>query len=162
MTREDHKKRLMERGASEVLLDLGISIPIWSWRLPFCKKPFWNFRLTMRRPTLGTLIRMARLYLSMGVTFDQMSKFTKEQEFEFIARHGDKVAEIVALSILRGGFKARLLTGCVKRIILNHLSESDLFAINKQFTPLLGTKAFTNIIRSVEIANPMKPKMSQN
>lgn len=78
--------RLIQREGAAALLDRGVSVPLKDIRLPF-RKPL-RLRVVMRRPRLGGLIRLARVYLSLGVTAKQMNKFTKEEEMAFLATHG--------------------------------------------------------------------------
>lgn len=58
--------RLIQREGAAALLDRGVSVPLKDIRLPFCKP--LRLRVVMRRPRLGGLIRLARVYLSLGVT----------------------------------------------------------------------------------------------
>lgn len=115
----------------------------------------------MRRPTLSGLIRIVKLYLQMGVTVDEIPTFTKQQEFELIANHGKKVAEIVMIAILRNGVRVWWFGRPLKWILLQFVSDDHLTAINREFAPLFGTRAFVNIIKSVEGANPLTPRVSQ-
>ena len=69
-------KQDLEPQVAEALLDVGVSIPLRSFRLPFRKKPV-QIRLTMKRPKLGTQIRIARLYLKMDVTYEKMLNLNK-------------------------------------------------------------------------------------
>ena len=59
------KTNKVEVEASEALLDIGVSIPLLQWKIPF-KKKLISLRLTMRRPCFGNQIRIARKFLSMG------------------------------------------------------------------------------------------------
>lgn len=64
---DEREARKVQREASEALLDLGVSLPLKEWRLPFMKRPV-QWRVTMRRPRLAGQICIVRLYLSMGVS----------------------------------------------------------------------------------------------
>lgn len=64
---DEREARKVQREASEALLDLGVSLPLKEWRLPFMKRPV-RWRVTMRRPRLAGQICIVRLYLSMGVS----------------------------------------------------------------------------------------------
>ena len=97
-------ERKVQQEASEVLLDVGVSVPLKPIKIPFCKKPLM-LRMAMRRPRLSTQIKIARLYLSLGTTYKELETL--------------------------------------------------------EFVLLLGTESFTNIIRSAEMTNPMKLRLSQ-
>lgn len=144
---------------ADVILDVGVSIPLSQIRVPFTKKHL-TWRVTMRRPTMGSLMRIAKLYLRMGVKVEELQTMTKEQQFELLANHGDKIAEIVMIAILRDRVRIWLFGGVLKWWLLNYVNDNHLTAINREFAPLYGTAAFGNIIKSVEGANPLAPRMS--
>ena len=48
---DERDARKVQREASEALLDLGVSLPLKEWRLPFMKRPV-RWRVTMRRRAL--------------------------------------------------------------------------------------------------------------
>ena len=64
-------ERMVQREGAAALLDRGVSVPLKELRIPFRKKPL-KLRVVMRRPRLGGLMRLARVYLSLGVTADRM------------------------------------------------------------------------------------------
>ena len=139
------KTNKVEVEASEALLDIGVSIPLLQWKIPF-KKKLISLRLTMRRPCFGNQIRIARKFLSMGVSYEEMEAFTKDEQLQFIARHG-KVSAIFAPLL------AWLLSWLV--------DDTFLLLANLHFIPLIGTQHFTNIIKSLEWSNPLRPRLSQ-
>ena len=69
---DEREARKVQREASEALLDLGVSLPLKEWRLPFMKHPV-RWRVTMRRPRLAGQICIVRIYLSMGVSPEEIS-----------------------------------------------------------------------------------------
>lgn len=152
--------RQIEKEGAEALLDIGVSVPLKALRLPFHKEPF-VLRITMKRPCLGGQIRIARTYLKMGVTSDQMWKFSKEDEMRFIAEHGKEISKMIAYTICRGWWSRHLLVGLVAWAIRNWMENDYLIASMKKFVGLIGTDPFILIIKSAEAANPMKLRMSQ-
>lgn len=149
-------RRSVQIEAAEALLDVGVSLPFL--KLPFRKRPI---RLTMKRPCLGNLIRITKIYLQIGVTYRQMENFDKDEELRFVAEHGGQVSRMVALTICRGAVSGTLFTGLLAWLIRWFVPDEYLQAANRQFITLLGTRSFTDIISSVETANPMKPRRSQ-
>jgi hypothetical protein len=114
----------------------------------------------MKRPMLWNLIKIASLYLQMNITATQMEKFTKEEQMAFVARHGKRISRIVALTLFRDGISGMFyipLAWFLRRMV----SDDYLQGAFRIFISLMGTRAFTNIIRSVEVINPMKPSLSQ-
>ncbi len=150
------KRQSFEIEAAEALLDVGVSLPFL--KIPFTRRAI---RLTMKRPCLGNLIRISRLYLQMGVTYARMEKFDKDEELQFVALHGGRISKMVALSVCRGALTGTLIAGLLAWLIRWFMPNEYLQAANKKFITLMGTRSFMSIIDSVEATNPMKPRKSQ-
>lgn len=153
-------ERLIQREGAAALLDMGVSVPLKEIRIPFRKKPL-KLRVVMRRPRLGGLMRLARVYLSLGVTAEEMGKFTKEEEMAFLAAHGREVSEMIACTLCRGWWSRRLLVGVTAWAVRNWMAPEYLDAAMRRFILLLGSDPFTSIIRSAGKTNPMKLRLSQ-
>ena len=153
-------ERMVQREGAAALLDRGVSVPLKDMRIPFRKKPL-KLRVVMRRPRLGGLMRLARVYLSLGVTAEQMKKFTKEEEMAFLAAHGREISRMIAYTLCRGWWSRRLLVGVTAWVVRNWMSPEYLDAAMRSFVLLLGTDPFTSIIRSAGKMNPMKLRLSQ-
>lgn len=149
-------KNIVEGEAAEALLDVGVSLPFRAIKIPFRKKPF-QVRVTMKRPVLGSQIRIARVYLRIGVTFEQVRKFNKEEEMTFMAEHGKDVSRMIALTICRDLISGHLFAGFVAWILRWFVADIYLQAAYTRFASLMGTKSFESIIRSVEQTNPLEP-----
>lgn len=150
-------ERKVQQEASEALLDVGVSVPLKPIRLPFRKKRLL-LRLTMRRPRLSTQIKIARLYLSLGVTYAELEALDKDGQMRFIAEHGKTISDMVALTMCGKWWKPMWLVSWILRHWVDNLYMQ--VALMK-FVLLLGTESFTNIIRSAEMTNPMKLRLSQ-
>lgn len=150
----------VELEAAEALLDIGVSLPFKAVRIPFTGKRF-ALRMTMKRPCLGNQIRIARHYLKIGVTYEQMKVFEKHEEMVFLATHGKRISQMIALTICRGAFSGWLLSPFMAWFIRWFVPDAFIMGANLRFITLLGTKDFMNIIKSSEIANPLRPRMSQ-
>ena len=147
-------KKNVEIEAAEALLDVGVSLPFLQFKMPFRKKPV-SIRVTMKRPCLGSQIRIARLYLQLGITYEEMEQFNKHEEMAFLAIHGKRVSKMVSLTICRGAVSGLLFSGIVAWLLRWFVPD------NQRFVTLLGTKSFMRIIESVQISNPLKPRESQ-
>lgn len=150
----------VELEAAEALLDIGVSLPFKVIRVPFTGKCL-TLRMTMKRPCLGNQIRIARHYLKIGVTYEQMKVFEKPEEMAFLAMHGKRISKMIALTICRGAFSGWLLSPFMAWFIRWFVPDAFIQEANLRFIYLLGTKDFMNIIRSSEIANPLRPRLSQ-
>ena len=152
-------ERQVQIEASEVLLDLGVSFPFIEIRLPFRKKPV-VLRATMRRPSLGARIRIARQYLKMDVKAADMERFDKEQQLAFVAEHGRAMSRIVSYGLVRH-FLLLPLIPLVAWWLRWFVDERVLGLVFLQFIRCMGTEDFTHIITCIEMTNPMTP-VSQN
>ena len=106
-------------------------------------------------------LHIARIYLSMGVTSRQMSSFTKEEEMKFIVEHSKAISKIIAYTICQGYVSRHLFIGMVAWFVRNFVEDRYIQFAFKTFVALMGTKSFMSIIRSVEVSNPMKLRLSQ-
>ena len=150
-------ERKVQQEASEALLDVGVSVPLKPIRLPFRKKRLL-LRLTMRRPRLSTQIKIARLYLSLGVTYAELEALDKDGQMCFIAEYGKTISDMVALTMCGKWWKPVWLVSWILRHWVDNLYMQVAMM---KFVLLLGTESFTNIIRSAEMTNPMKLRLSQ-
>lgn len=157
---DDRTIRQIEKEGAEALLDTGLSVPLKKLHLPFFKKSF-HLRVTMRRPTLAGQIRIAKEWLAMGVTSEEMWHFTKEEEMQFLVKHGKKISRMVAYTLCRGWISRHLLVGLTAWAVRNWMENKYLISVIKKFVGLMGTDSFTSIIKSAETVNPMKLRKSQ-
>lgn len=157
---DEREARKVQREASEALLDLGVSLPLKEWHLPFMKRPV-RWRVTMRRPRLSGQICIVRLYLSMGVSPEEVSAFAGRERLEFLARNGVKISRMVAHTLCRGPVSRRLFVRPVAWFLREAVEHRFLLGALEKFISLMGSESFTSIISSIDRANPMKLRMSQ-
>ena len=150
-------ERKIQQEASEALLDVGVSVPLKPIRIPFREKRLL-LRMTMRRPRVSTQSRIARLYLSLGVSYSELEALDKDAQMRFIAKHGKTISEMVALTMCGKWWKPVWLVSWILRHWVDNLYMQVAMM---KFVLLLGTESFTNIIRSAEMTNPMKLRLSQ-
>ena len=79
----------MEILSERVMQDGGISLPL---RLPGGR----HIRWVMRVPTYASLLNIGRMYLKLGVRYDEVKEYDFEQKVEFITRHGVGVSRMGA------------------------------------------------------------------
>ena len=112
----------IQREGADALLDIGVSVPLKAFHIPFRKSPL-ELRVTMRRPYMSGQILFARTYLSMGITSEEMWGFSKEEEMQFLASHGKAVSRMVAYTLCRGPFSRRVLLRPVAWLIRNFMEQ---------------------------------------
>lgn len=143
-----------EEQFNNLLLDLGVSIPL---------RPILGYtpRLVMKTPYSGTLLRISKLYISMGVSKKSLDNMTYEDKMLLHAKHGEKIALMVAFAIIRGFIPGLLFARLLAFILLWQMKPVMLHEAWYQLLSLLDTKSFIDIIRSADQINLMKPKLSQ-
>lgn len=156
----DELARGLERKGAETLLDIGVTVPIGVWRLPFRRKPV-ALRVRMRRPRLGGMMAIAREWLKTGVTAEELWQMSKEDELRYLADHGREVSRMIAWTLVRGTIGRRLLVGPVAWAVREWMEPRWMMAAMKKYVGLLSTDPFLSIIASAEAMNPLKPRASQ-
>ena len=152
--------REVQKEAADALLDVGVSIPIKEWSLPFRRKPL-RLRVTLRRPRMNGAIRLMRICLGIGVTSHEMESYTPEEIMRFLVDVGAEVSLMLAYTIARGAVSRRVLPKVIAWLLRELVEERYLMGAYRTFYRLMGTDRFTNIIRSAERMNPMKLRLSQ-
>lgn len=150
----------IELEGAEELLDLGVSLPLRAIKIPFSGRVI-RLRATMRRPRMGGRLRICRHYLKLGVTYEQVMAFTPEEDMAFMAQHGRRLSKMVALTICRGFISGWLFTPLMAFVIRWFVEDEFTMEAQRQYLSLLGTKSFSNIIRSAQMMNLMSPRLSQ-
>jgi len=147
-----------ELKASELILDLGVAIPLRPLGfLDFKKEPR---KITIRRPYTGGLIRMSGQFLEIGVTHEEMTNYTADDNIAFIAKHGKAVSRIVAGAIVRGCFSYKLFGGLVAWWLRWRVHPVFLSEAMFQLMENADIRPFKNIIKLVQAKNLMKPRLS--
>ena len=148
--------RKIQREGAEALLDAGVSIPLKDLRIPFRKEPL-RLRLTMKRPTLSKQIKIAHAYLSMDTTAAELEAMDYEGQMRFLARHGKTLNRIITLTMERWWLPVWLLSWLVRHLMKWEYQKAAF----REFVLLIGTQSFIPIIRSAEMTNPMKLRLSR-
>lgn len=146
-----------ELRSSEILLDMGVSLPLRPLRLFGGRAG----RITMRRPPLGLLVAMSRYYLRMGVRAEELKGYTTEQWAAFIARHGRDCAAMVACTLCGGWLGYRLLHPILTRYLLWRVHPAVLGDAMLLLLESLDTGPFVITISSAQAMSPMRPRLSQ-
>ncbi|MGL5682636.1 MAG: hypothetical protein ACRDDZ_06200 [Marinifilaceae bacterium] len=149
----------MELRASEAFLDLGVKVPLHPIRFLSKKK---RKRFKMYRPTTGGLLRISRLYLTIGLKYEDIKDYGPEENMKLMVDHGKAISKMVALSICRGYLSGMLFSGIVAwwlRWRCHPLVLQEAWYI---FIGMVSeSKSFQNIIKSAQTLNLMAPRMSR-
>lgn len=146
----------IQREGAEALLDAGVSLPLKDIHLPFMKTPL-RLRLTMKRPTMERQIQIAQTFLSMETTLKEFTSLDYNGQMVFLTKHGKKLSRIIALTMGHWWLPISVLSWFVRRFMKWEYQKNAF----ERFVTLMGTQSFIPIIRSVELTNPMKLRLSQ-
>lgn len=151
--------RNIEQEAADALLDVGISLPFFRLKLPFCRERV--IRLVMRRPYWGTHMRIFRLYLRSGISARQLATMSEDDEARFFDQHLDEMSRMLALTICRGYLSGILLAPVVAFMIRWRMPREYIIEAQRRFRKLRASRDFMSTITWVEGTNPFRPEMSQ-
>ena len=148
-----------QREAANILLDLGVSIPMTAPRL-FRLLGKKQVRLTIKRPCWGTMVRISRCWLSIGVSSEKINANTLEEDLTLIRDHGKTVCKVVAFGVLRGWFSG-LFAGILARYLLWKVHPTILVEAAYKMVTLSRVEDFINTIRligTMDVTNSLSPK----
>lgn len=151
----------IERSAAETILDSGVSMPLVKFHFPFRKK-LHALRITIRRPYLGTQIRLARRWLATGLRYDDVKSPGKEEQQRIIAEHGKELSRMAAGVIWRGSVTDRIFGSLTALLLRRFADQRHVLAIITRFALLGDISAFADTIRLAQTASPMTPRLSQS
>lgn len=147
----------MELLAAKCLKDEGIALP-----LRLLRKQKRMIRVVMRIPSLESKVRIAGMYLKIGVTYDELQAMGFEDKLRFMVRNTVNVSRMVAYGIVRGHVLGALLNRPVAWLLRTYMHP---VALEEAWMIIIGTMStvpFGTIIRFAEATNLMAPNLSQN
>lgn len=148
-----------ELRASEMLLDMGVRLPVRPLRwLGRGRKPGG---ITLRRPYTGTLIAMARYYNRIGARTAELKNYGTDEWARLMEQHGKDIARIVACALCRGYLTYHLFHKAVAWWLLWRVHPILLGDAMLLLMESMGTTPFYLTISSAEMLNVMKPRLSQ-
>lgn len=147
-----------ELKATDALLDIGISVPLRPLRF---RKRQITPRVTIKRPPLGGLLRILRIWLTLNITAEQLEKLDENGRLQFMANHGRAVSKMVALMVCSGFLSGKLFTPALAAFLRWRCHPDSMLYAAGVFMQLQDTKSFTNIIRLIGALNVVAPKLSQ-
>ena len=151
MAQEEYK-------ACKLMLDMGVAIPVRPLKYLYRKKK--PCRVVMRTPYAGTVMRINRLYLSLGVTYEELKGYTFEQNASFVAKHGKTISRMVAYTLVRGWLAGLLLNRLVAWWLRGRVHPVMLQEAMFQMLTMLDKGDFPVIIKLAQKMNLMKPNLS--
>lgn len=146
----------VEINAAELLLDKGVRVEL---RAPFfmrwiCK----NIGVTVRRPVLGTMMRISRLYLKLGIDISKVDAGDMHEAHRLLTEHGDTICRIVATGMIRGRLSGWMFARPLGWYLRWHSDALKLAKLSVLLIELSGVQHFTNTIRFLAAMRMTAPK----
>lgn len=149
----------IEKSVADTILQKGVAIKIPT---PFLIRLFKKtFTLTITSPFEGTMHRVARYYLSTGLTLEDLEGITVEQALQLHAKHGKAISKAVAVAVLNGYLKGLLFTNFLAWYLRWHASAQALLQLVAIVVVNGGTQDFITITKSVRKMKLTTPNMGQ-
>lgn len=154
---ENHK---IEQAAAELILHQGVRTQLrapWLLRAVGIK----SFGLTVRAPYEGTMHRVAKYYLSTGITSDQLDQITHEQALALMMVHGKAINKAVACAWLNGYWAGMLFTRPLAWYIRWHSKPAEIKTVAMMLLLYGGVSDFIDTTRSVRAMKLTAPNLGQ-
>lgn len=132
--------------AAETLLQRGVRVEIVAPLLLrlFGKKKFFFY---LYQPSLGNKIRISRMYLSMGITADQLNATTQEEADRLLVKHSHTLLRMLAIAMMKGRLMPWLFNRPMAYFLKYKLSPQQLFTMVQALVLFSGTADFMNTTR---------------
>jgi hypothetical protein len=149
----------IEKSVADTILQKGVAIKVPA---PFLIRLFKKtIQLTITSPFEGTMHRVARYYLSTGLTVDKLEGITVEQALHLHLKHSKAISKAVAVAVLNGYLKGMLFTKILAWYLRWHCSPQILMQLVAILVVHGGTQDFITITKSVRKMKLTTPSMGQ-
>ncbi|WP_286882939.1 hypothetical protein [Sphingobacterium sp. UBA5980] len=144
---------------AQVILEKGsrFEVPAPFFLRLFRKK---TITFTLHDPTAAICLELTAMRLSMGVTDEEFEKMSVEGGLKMIVEHGETVARMIALGILRGKTRNWLFGKWLANRLLSNYPFSTLMDMMHILTLGSGLQDFINIIGLLKAIRLTKPNES--
>lgn len=145
-----------ERRAAETLIERGVRVTIPAPRFfrLFGKR---EIGLTVKQPTLRTLLTVSALSLKAGFSFEGIDSGNIDAAHQLIRDHARTLTRIVAVFILNKPTRIKLFAGILSCYLANRLTAQKITGIVVLMITFSGVQDFTNsirLIRSMSLTTP--------
>ena len=148
-----------ERLAVETILQRGVKVKIVApWFIRWLKR---SFTVRVGSPYEGTLLRVARYYLSTGLDSQKLDDLSVEDALVLMSLNGKAISKAVACAILNGYLSGKLFTRPLAWYLRWHLKPKELFALTTALLVYGGTEDFINTTRLVREMKATTPNLGQ-
>lgn len=148
---------------AQVILEKGSRFEVPA---PFLLRLFGKKTITfiIHDPTAAVCLQLTAMRLSMGVTDEEFEVMSIEGGLKLLAEHGETIARMLALGILRGKKRNWLLGKWLANRLLNQYQFSTLLDMMHILTLGSGLQDFINIIglmKAIRLTKPNDPSQKE-
>jgi len=136
----------------DTILDKGVRVPIPTPFL-FGKK---QVNVIVRRPVMGNMLLISKLYEQMNVPAEFGDDFTAWHKL--YTQHAGTVSRIVAVGILRGRVKVKLLSRVFAWYLRWHINSRELAQLAAILVTLSGVQDFLSTIKFLRAMKMTEPR----
>lgn len=149
-----------EKLATDLILKRGARLKM---RSPFFLRWFGKkyIHLTISSPYEGTLMRVARYYLSTGLSLEEINNTTVEEALSIMSVHGKAIELAVATAWLNGYWSGKLFTRPLAWYIRWHCTAQEVMTVAGLILLYGGVKDFMITTRSVHYLKVTEPNLGQ-
>lgn len=140
--------RQVQLRAADTILRKGVRVPIVSAPLLLRLFGIRRIGLTIRQPSLGGLVMISRLVVSMNLEKEDFEKLSLGDCHRLVERHGDTLMRIFCIGVLRH-WPLVGLSGLLARYLRWRVEPALLSYAVKLLLELSDVADFTITIRSV-------------
>src|SRR3546814_873903 len=147
--------------AADVLLERGVkfNLPAPLLLRLFGKKELF---FTVRYLTLGTILRISRLYLKTGITSDQLDNIDQENLHKLVDSNAAIFSRVAAVAILNSYLWGKLLARPLSWYLMHKLTLSKLCTLSYLLVIMCRVQDFTNTIRLISSMRITERNLSQD
>jgi hypothetical protein len=117
--------------------------------------------ITLRKLYAGTLFRVSAIYLSTGITAEDLKETSTEHALELMHKHGDAIYQAVACALINSKLLGRLFTKWLARYLKENLTLRETLLLLEICLVYNGVADFMNTTRLVRALKITDPNLGQ-
>ena len=153
-------KKTVEIDAANALLDTRVRIhvpaPLFLRWAGVRSVPF-----VLYRPVCAQLLRISRLYVSMGIDLEQLEEAKAMEMISSVSKHIVQASRMIALGMIRSAWATRLFHRAFAAYIRRHMDAKTMAELAKMMVIYSGAENFVPIIKAIAHLKVTAPNLIQ-
>ena len=118
--------------------------------------------ITLRKLYAGTLFRVSAIYLSTGISTEDLKETSTEHALELMQKHGDAIYQAVACALINSKLLGRLFTKPLASYLKENLTMRETQVLLELCLLYNGVSDFMNTTRLVRALKITDPNLGQS